>query len=52
MDGIVKYVPGISPRNPEHEHNGLKWVNVKGRGMNIGSLVDPESGVIKKDKVR
>lgn len=50
MDGTVQFVPGVSPRNPEHEHDGLKWVSIKGREMIIGSLVEPESGVIKRIK--
>ena len=47
MDGTVKYVPGISPRKPEHEYNGLKWVSIKGSQMIVGTLVDPKTGVLK-----
>jgi hypothetical protein len=50
QDGIVKYVPGISKRNPRHEYGGLKWVAIRFRNGEIGPLVDPKSGKLRKVK--
>ena len=47
-DGVVHYVPGISGRRPEHERDGLKWVEILGEGVRIGPLVDPETGIVRK----
>jgi len=33
MEGVVEYVPGISPMSREHEYDGLKWVSIRGEDM-------------------
>lgn len=48
MEGTVEYVPGISPRKPQHEYNGLKWLSIKGKQMIVGPVVDPKTGVVKR----
>jgi hypothetical protein len=48
IDGVVNYVPGISPRRTELERDGLKWVELKGRDGIVGSLIDPETGIVRK----
>jgi hypothetical protein len=49
QDGVVKYVPGISKKKLEHEYGGLKWVAIRIRGGQMGSLVDPEkNGKLRK----
>jgi hypothetical protein len=48
QDGVVKYVPGISNKNPRHEYNGLKWVAISFRNGELGSLVTPETGRLKR----
>jgi hypothetical protein len=27
--GRVVYIPGVSPRNPEFEYNGMRWVGIR-----------------------
>ena len=50
--GVVTYVPGISQKHPEMEHDGLSWVGITGDdGTFRGTLVDPESGVLKRSVV-
>jgi len=46
--GVVEYVPGISKKKPQHEYNGLKWVEIKFRNGQLGPLVDPKSGKLRK----
>jgi hypothetical protein len=48
IDGVVNYVPGISPRRTELERDGLKWIELKGIDETIGSLIDPGTGIVKK----
>lgn len=48
--GIVEYVPGISNKNPQLEHGGLKWVAIRLQNGQICPLVDHESGKLKKVK--
>jgi hypothetical protein len=48
IEGVVNYVPGISPRRTELERDGLKWIELKGPDETIGSLIDPETGIVKK----
>lgn len=48
MEGTVEYVPGISPRNHQHEYDGLKWLSIKGQEMIVGPVVDPKTGVVKR----
>jgi len=48
QDGVVQYVPGISKRKPQHEYGGLKWVAVQFQNGQIGSLVDPDTGKLRK----
>jgi len=48
MKGTVQYVPGISPRKPQHEYNGLKWLSIKGDKMIVGPVVDPKTGIVKR----
>ncbi len=51
QNGVVKYVPGLSPLNPRHERDGLKWVVIEsGGGLEVGPLVDPKTGMLKKIK--
>lgn len=41
--GVVVYVPGISQRRPQMEHDGLAWVGVRldHGGAVVGSWVEP-----------
>jgi hypothetical protein len=48
QEGTVVYVPGISKKKPQHEYNGLKWAVVKFRNGELGPLVDPKTGIIRK----
>lgn len=48
MDGTVEYVPVISPRKPQHEYNGLKWLSIRGKQMIVEPLVDPITGIAKR----
>ena len=48
QDGVVKYVPGVSKKKPQYEYNGLKWVAIKCRNVELGKLVNPETGKLKK----
>jgi hypothetical protein len=44
----VTYVPGISRKRTQHEYNGLKWVAIKFRNGELGPLVDPKTGKLRK----
>ncbi len=46
--GEVVYVPGISKKKPQHEYNGLKWAVIKFHNGELGPLVDPKTGVLRK----
>jgi hypothetical protein len=46
--GQVTYVPGISMKKPKYEFNGLKWVAIKFRNGELGPLVDPKTGKLRK----
>lgn len=46
--GEVVYVPGISKKKPQNEYNGLKWAVIKFRNGELGPLVDPKTGVLRK----
>jgi hypothetical protein len=48
QDGVVEYVPGISKKKLQHEHGGLKWAAIRFRNGQIGPLVDPRSGKLRK----
>jgi hypothetical protein len=48
INGVVTYVPGVSPRRTQLERDGLKWIELKGRDETIGSLIDPATGVVKQ----
>ncbi len=48
QDGVVEYVPGVSKKNPQHEHGGLTWVAIRFRHGQIGCLVNPATGKLKK----
>lgn len=48
QDGVVKYVPGISKKKLAHEYNGLKWVVIRLPNVEMGSLVNPENGKLRK----
>ena len=48
IDGVVSYVPGVSPRRTQLERDGLKWIELEGRDETIGSLIDPGTGIVKK----
>ena len=52
--GRVVYVPGISPKNAEMEHDGLTWVGIRldgGEGF-VSTVVDPEGRfLVKKEKL-
>ena len=48
-EGRVVYVPGVSRRNREFEHDGLSWVGIRFKGGAItGAFVDPDSWRMKK----
>src|SRR5256885_637840 len=48
--GRVYYVPGISPKNPELEFNGLTWVAIHdSNGGQSGHIVMPETYQLKKN---
>ena len=47
--GRVYYVPGISPKHPELERDGLLWVSVhSSRGSQAGILVEPSTRQLQK----
>jgi hypothetical protein len=46
--GEVMYVPGISRKKPKYEFNGLKWVAIKFCNGELGPLVDPKTGKLRK----
>ena len=51
-EGIVNYVPGISPTHGEMEHDGLYWVGVAyPGGAFTGILVDPDTGCTLKKMI-
>jgi len=40
--GRVVYIPGVTPKSPQMEHHGLRWVGVKtASGSVYGAVVDP-----------
>jgi hypothetical protein len=48
-EGRVVYVPGISKKNRELEHDGLTWIGIRFKGGSIsGAVVDPETSCLKK----
>lgn len=48
--GRVQYVPGLSPKNPELEFNGLTWVAIHdARGGQSAHVVLPESAQLRKN---
>lgn len=50
--GVVNYVPGISPKHAEMEHDALHWVGVTfDNGTFTGVLVDPDTGCTRKGLV-
>jgi hypothetical protein len=47
--GRVSYIPGVSPRHPEMEHDGLTWVGIAGAdGTYHPILVEPDSSLLQK----
>jgi len=47
--GRVHYVPGISPRNPELERDGMSWVSVhSARDGQAGIWVEPSTHQLRK----
>lgn len=45
--GKVTYVPGISPKQDDFEHHGLRWVGIlTDQGTLFGTLVDPQSNTL------
>lgn len=47
-NGRVSYLPGVSKRHAEMEHNGLAWVGVSGiDGTFRGILVEPGTGSLQ-----
>jgi hypothetical protein len=47
--GRVYYVPGISPKNPELERDGMAWVSIHSpRGGQVGIWVDPLTRELRK----
>jgi hypothetical protein len=48
QEGTVVYVPGISKKNSRYEFNGLKWAAIKFRNGELGPLVDPTTGILRK----
>ncbi len=48
-EGRVVYVPGISKKNRELEHDGLAWIGIRFKGGSIsGAVIDPETSCLKK----
>jgi hypothetical protein len=48
--GRVVYVPGVSPKHGEFEHNGLTWIGIKSADGGIfGSIVLPDTGCLQKN---
>ena len=48
IDGVVIYVPGISSQKPKLERDGLKWIEIEGRAETIASLIDHQTGIVRK----
>ena len=46
--GVVVYVPGKSRKNYQYENGGLKWIAARNEELEIGFLIDPETGVVRK----
>ena len=47
--GIVLYVPGVSPLNPELERDGLQWVGIKFEdGQTTATVADPDTEILVK----
>ncbi len=46
--GRVVYVPGQSPKNPQLEFNGLRWICVRGATMDVGAVIDPVTDQVRK----
>ena len=47
--GRVRYVPGISPKNPELEHDGMCWVSVHALECGqLGVWVEPSNRQLRK----
>lgn len=42
------FVPGISPRHPSLEHDGLKWISIDYENEKFGPVVHPETGIVRK----
>jgi hypothetical protein len=48
-EGRVVYVPGVSRKHGEFEHDGLTWIGVKTDDGGIyGSIVLPDTGCLEK----
>ena len=48
--GRVVYLPGVSQKNEEFEHHGLRWVAIESDdGMLFGEIIKPDTGSLKKD---
>lgn len=49
-NGRIAYLPGISRKNRNMEHDGLSWVGIKfQRGTFVGVIVDPTTSQLKKN---
>ena len=46
--GRVLYVPGQSPKSPQLEFNGLRWICVRGVTMDVGAIIDPVTDQVRK----
>ena len=47
--GRVSYVPGISNKDRDMEHDGLAWIGIKlDSGPQIGIYVEPQTSSVKK----
>jgi hypothetical protein len=51
--GRVVYVPGVSPKNPEMERDGLTWVGIRlEEGGFVSTVVDPTGHfLVKKERL-
>ena len=47
--GRVVYVPGLSPAQPNLEHNGLRWGCIQDvRGTQVGVVVEPQTNELQR----
>ena len=48
QNGIVTYVPKISPKKNKYEHNQLKWIEIKAENLITAAMILPETGIVEK----